>query len=97
MRHGARRVRNGFVSTAGQNAARELGNAERQHILAEVPGSDRKPVAGRSFVEASPIVGDQASATVNWKGNEDLRHPENSPIFLRFRLDRAQIFSLEFV
>ena len=66
-------------------------------ILVEVAGADRKPLAGRSFAEATPIVGDHTATVLSWNGNEDLGHPENSPIFLRFRMDQAQIFSLEFV
>jgi hypothetical protein len=65
-------------------------------ILVEVVAGG-KVVEGRSFADASPVVGDQAAAVVNWNGKDDLGHPENSPVFLRFRLDQAQLFSLEFV
>jgi hypothetical protein len=65
-------------------------------ILVEVVAGG-KIVEGRSFADASPVVGDQAAAVVNWNGKDDLGHPENSPVFLRFRLDQAQLFSLEFV
>jgi hypothetical protein len=66
-------------------------------ILVEVAGNDRKPLAGRSFAESTPIVGDHHATVVNWKGTDDLGHPENSAIVLRFRMDQARIFSLEFV
>jgi hypothetical protein len=56
-----------------------------------------KVVEGRAFAQATPIVGDQPRAVVNWGGATDLGHPENSPIFLRFRMDQAQLFSLEFL
>jgi hypothetical protein len=65
-------------------------------ILVEIVAGG-KVVEGRSFADVSPVVGDQAAAVVNWNGKDDLGHPENSPVFLRFRLDQAQLFSLEFV
>ena len=65
-------------------------------VLVEVADLDGKPVAGRSFSEATPIFGDHHHTAVHWGEQEDLGHPEGSPIFFRFRMNRAQIFGLEF-
>jgi len=66
-------------------------------IRVEVVGPGNKPIGGRSFAESNPIIGDHHSTLLSWGEAEDLGNPENSPIFLRFRMDQAQIFSLEFV
>jgi hypothetical protein len=60
-------------------------------ILVQVDGAP-----GRSFAEATPIVGDQYRTPVTWKGQEDLGHKEGSPIILRFRMEKAKLFGLEF-
>lgn len=60
-------------------------------ILVQVDG-----VGGRTLNDVTPIVGDQHWAPVLWKGQDDLGHTEGGPIVLRFRLDRARIFGLDF-
>jgi len=65
-------------------------------ILVEVAGLDRKPIAGRSFEDSTPIIGDQRWTPVTWNGQDDLGHQEGSPIMLRFKMDKAKIFGLEF-
>jgi len=62
-----------------------------------VAAMDGHPLAGRSFAEARPIVGDHHWSTLTWRGQEDLGHPENTGVILRFRMDQAQLFGLEFV
>jgi hypothetical protein len=66
-------------------------------VQVEVARPDGTPVPGRTFADSTPIFGDQRNAPVVWKGQEDLGHPEGSDIFLRFRLDQACIYGLEFV
>jgi hypothetical protein len=53
-------------------------------------------VAGRSLDDCDPIIGDQYRKTVTWKGNADLGHQDGKPIRLRFRMEKAQLFGLEF-
>lgn len=65
-------------------------------IRVEVAGPDRAPVAGRTLQDCEPLIGDLFRSPVTWKGQDDLGHPERSPIILRFRLDRARIFALDF-
>jgi hypothetical protein len=70
-------------------------------ILVEVcalnPGCvDLKPIEGRSFEECTPIIGDQYRTLVTWKGGEDMGVPVGQPVALRFRMNRAKIFALEF-
>ncbi len=56
-----------------------------------------KTVAGRSFEECKPLIGDCYKTPITWNGQEDLGSREGTPVILRFRLDHAQIFGLEFV
>ena len=65
-------------------------------LLVEVADLKGKPLAGRSFNEAARIFGDQFWTPVTWNGQDDLGHSEGTAILLRFRLDQAQIFGLEF-
>jgi hypothetical protein len=65
-------------------------------IRVEVAGVDGKPLPQRSFEEASPLFGDLRWTPLAWKGQDDLGHNEGAPIILRFQLDHAQIFGLEF-
>ena len=65
-------------------------------VLVEVCGLDRNLLDGRSFADAKPIVGDQQAAPAVWKGQDDLGHKDGTAIVLRFRLDRAKLFGLEF-
>ncbi len=69
-------------------------------ILVEVgggPGRFRLGGApGRSFDDCDPIVGDRFWTTVTWKGGDDLGLQEGQPITLRFKMDKAKIFGLQF-
>ena len=65
-------------------------------ILVEATDSDRNPIPGRTFEDSVPIIGDQHWTPVTWKGKDDLGHKEGNPIMLRFRMDKAKIFGLEF-
>jgi hypothetical protein len=41
-------------------------------------------------------VGDQFWSTVTWKGQDDLGFKPGSAIVLKFKLDKAAIYGLEF-
>jgi hypothetical protein len=66
-------------------------------VCVEAAGLDGKPLPGRAFADATPIIGDQPHATLTWHGEADLGHAEGSAILLRFRLERARLFGLDFV
>jgi hypothetical protein len=65
-------------------------------ILIEVEDLGRGLVPGRSFADSDPVVGDRFRHPVTWKGEEDLGHTENSAVRLRFRMERAAIYALDF-
>ena len=53
-------------------------------------------IDGRSFAGATPIVGDQYRTPVTGNGQDDMGHKEGAPIILRFRMEKANLFGLEF-
>ena len=64
-------------------------------IRIEVADFDGNAFPGRSFDDSAPVTGDQYRTTVAWKSGDDLGHG-GKPFMLRFRMDRAQIFGLDF-
>jgi hypothetical protein len=78
--------------TARINALTRRGGS----ITVEVGTLDGTPLPGHSFADARPIVGDHHWTTLSWRGKEDLGHRGNEGIVLRFRLDQAEIYGLEF-
>lgn len=65
-------------------------------ILVEVAGLDGVPLPGRSFADAAPVVGDQYRTPLTWKGQTDLGVGPGTAVFLRFRMDKATLFGLDF-
>lgn len=66
-------------------------------LLVEVAGTDGAALPDRSFAEADPIVGDQYRKPLTWKGQADLAPKAGTPVMLRFRMDKATLFGLDFV
>ncbi len=65
-------------------------------IVVEVCDLHGKPLSGRTFDDATPVVGDQYRTPLKWKGGEDTGVGEGEPVMLRVRLNRAQLFGLDF-
>jgi hypothetical protein len=65
-------------------------------ILIEAADENGKPLPGRSFKEAQPVIGDQYWAQVRWAEHEDLGVEAGRTVAFRFRLDQARIYGLEF-
>lgn len=65
-------------------------------ILVEVAGLDGKPLPGRSFDDAVPIVGEQYRTLVTWKRGDNLGIAAGQPVMLRFRMDKAKLYGLDF-
>lgn len=60
-------------------------------ISVEVAG-----VENRSFDRCTPLVGDCHWTAVHWNGETDLGFKQGKPVTLRFKLDQAELFGLEF-
>ena len=55
-----------------------------------------EPLPGRSFADCKPIQGDQFWTPVTWNGQEDLGYGTNQPIIIRFKMDHAKLFGIQF-
>jgi hypothetical protein len=53
-------------------------------------------IPGREFENAVPLVGDCWGAAVTWKGHDDLGLDPGEPVLLRFRLDAACLYFVDF-
>ena len=65
-------------------------------IKVEVVGEDGNTVPKRSFADCDPINGNDLNRVVTWKGDSDIKIPENAPVKLRFQLTRTDLFSVSF-
>jgi hypothetical protein len=65
-------------------------------IRVEVAEMNGRPIEGRTFADVTPLVGDDAGFRVRWKGRDTLGGADNQPIILRFRLQGAELFGLDF-
>lgn len=65
-------------------------------IYVEAADMRGRPIAGRTFADSIAINGDQHRTLVKWKGADDLGVKVGEPVMLRFRMDRAKIYSLDF-
>ena len=56
----------------------------------------RQPLPGRTLADCRPIIGDQYKTPVTWTGGDDLGIGPGEAVVLRFKLDQAKIFALDF-
>jgi hypothetical protein len=65
-------------------------------IRVELARMNNDTIPGRSFEDCEPVQGDAFWQTVTWRGESDLMTPEGEGLVIRFRMDRAQLFGVEF-
>ena len=65
-------------------------------VKVEITDLQRKVIPGRSFNDCVPVVGDQPRTLVKWKSGDDMGVSLDTPICLRFQLDQAQLFYIDF-
>jgi hypothetical protein len=65
-------------------------------ILVEAAGLNGVPFPGRSFANAVPVIGDQYRTLVTWTDNDTHGAEVGKPLVLRFRMDQAKLYSLDF-
>jgi hypothetical protein len=53
-------------------------------------------IPGRSFADCDTVLGDQHWSTVTWNGEKELGCRDDEAVILRFHMDRAQLFGVEF-
>jgi hypothetical protein len=65
-------------------------------IKVEVCDLQAKPLPGRSFEDAQSITGDVYQRPLVWKGSDDLGVEPSQPVMLRFQMDQAKLFGIDF-
>ncbi len=64
-------------------------------LLMEAADMSGRPIPGRAFADAIPIIGDRFRHTVAWKDGDTL--PTDAGVILRFRMDQVKLYGLDFV
>jgi hypothetical protein len=65
-------------------------------VLIEAADFYGKPIPGRTFEDAIPIIGDQHKTLVRWKEHDDLGVEAGEPLMLRFRMRQAKLYFVDF-
>jgi hypothetical protein len=55
-----------------------------------------EPLPGRTFSDCDVIQGDQVWTAVTWNRTDDLGFKDGQPIIVRFKMERAKLFGIEF-
>jgi hypothetical protein len=55
-----------------------------------------EPLPGRTFSDCDVIQGDQVWTPVTWNRTDDLGFKDGQPIIVRFKMERAKLFGIEF-
>ena len=66
------------------------------HVLVEAADFSGNPIPGRTFDDAIPLIGDQHKTLVKWKTANDMGVEKGEPVILRFKMDKAKIYYLDF-
>lgn len=102
----------GFVSahagmTGGELLTRPLRFAGREleinyrtgsagSIRVEIQGADGKPLPGFAAADCRAIAGDKIAQIVSWSGGSDVTKLAGQPVRLRFVLQDADLFAIQF-
>jgi hypothetical protein len=65
-------------------------------ITIEAADIDGKPLPGRSFKDSIPVIGDHQKQQVRWKEHDNIGCSNGEGVILRFRMEKAKIFGLDF-
>ena len=65
-------------------------------ILVEAVHGNGQVIGRRSFAEADPVIGDQHWTLVTWGGEDFVGFDEGEALILRFRMEKAKLFGLQF-
>jgi hypothetical protein len=65
-------------------------------IRVELSAANDQPIPGRTFADSDPIQGDAFWQTVSWNGETDVKVAPGETLVIKFRMDRAKLFGLQF-
>ena len=66
-------------------------------VRVEIQDAEGRPIEGYAVGDCTPIVGDDVSHEVCWKGRADVSKLSGKPVRLRFVMKDADVYSLRFV
>lgn len=75
------------------------GASLKVNAVSKRTGGIRVEVAGdpeRKFEKCDPLFGDRFWTPVSWQGKTDLGREKGKPVTLRFKLDQAELYGLQF-
>ncbi|MBN1435953.1 MAG: hypothetical protein JW936_02665 [Sedimentisphaerales bacterium] len=85
-----------YIIAPGGKMTINAASSQAGKVLVEVVGLDGKVVPGRSFEDCVPIIGDCHGQEVRWKGHDDIGVNKGQAVMLRFKLDRACVYFVDF-
>jgi hypothetical protein len=65
-------------------------------VRVEIQDESGQPIPGFTFDDSDLLVGDQIEQTVNWKHGSDVSSLADKPVRLRFVMQEADLFSIQF-
>jgi hypothetical protein len=66
------------------------------NLRVEMQDAGGQPLANFALSDCLPITGDDIACTVKWKSGSDLSSLAGKPVRLRFVLDHADLYALQF-
>ncbi len=65
-------------------------------LRVELQSPDGKPLPGFTLADCKPLAGDEIRQTVEWRSGADISGVADKPVRLRFSLQNADVYSLQF-
>lgn len=82
---------------SGKALSLNVATSGAGNVWVEICGADGKPIPGYTMEDCDVVFGDFLDRRVTWKGNGDLSSLAGKPITLRFKMNEADLYSLQFV
>ena len=80
----------------GKQALINASTSRAGEVLVEAADFYGKPIPGRTFDDAIPIIGDQHKTIIRWKKHDDLGIEPGEPVMLRFKMRQAKLYFVDF-
>ena len=81
---------------AGTRLRLNVSTSAAGSVRVELVDGQGEPVAGRAAADCDPIFGDGIALPVSWGGESDLSDLAGEPIRLRFLLQDADVYAMQF-
>ena len=85
-----------MLTFSGSELSLNFSTSAGGSVKLEIQEPDGKPLSGYALSDHVPMVGDAIERTVVWKDGRDLSGLAGKPVRLRFVLQEADIFALQF-